>query len=70
MVASLWLANDWATAVVTVEFYINREMGMSDAEALAAAQRKVRDFYSTLEDFPKEWRSPFFWATLVLNGVQ
>lgn len=70
VIASLWLANDYATAVLTVEFYANRERGMSDAEALAVAQRTLLHVYAVSEEFPKEWRAPFFWATLVLNGVQ
>lgn len=70
VVASLWLANDYSTAVMLVEFYNLRELGMSDAEALATAQRKLLHFYAESEDFPEEWRAPYFWAMLVLNGVE
>jgi CHAT domain-containing protein len=64
VVASLWAVEDEATSVLMVEFYENRAAGMSDAEALAGAQRTVREN----PEHP-EWRAPYYWAAFVLVGL-
>ncbi len=63
VVASLWSVDDAATTALMVAFHENRLAGMSDAEALAAAQRAVREH----EAHP-EWALPYYWAAFVLVG--
>ena len=64
VVASLWAVDDEATAVLMQAFYRNRAAGMGDAEALAAAQRAVRE-----DAAHPEWAAPYYWAAFVLVGL-
>lgn len=63
VIASLWPVDDSATQVLMVSFYENRAAGMSDVQALAAAQRTVREN----TDNPY-WIAPYYWAGFVLIG--
>jgi CHAT domain-containing protein len=63
VVASLWSVDDEATSVLMTEFYRNRTAGMTDAEALAVAQRALRE-----DTEHPEWAEPYFWSAFVLTG--
>jgi len=56
--ASLWPADDAATAALMVRFYRNLARGLSRAAALRDAQRATRDHYP----------HPYHWAAFVLVG--
>jgi CHAT domain-containing protein len=56
--ASLWLADDVATAAMMEQFYSRYAQGMSKAAALRGAQRH------TLRSYPH----PYHWAAFVLIG--
>jgi CHAT domain-containing protein len=56
--ASLWLADDAATAALMEQFYCRLAQGMPKAAALRAAQRQ------TMRRFPH----PYHWAAFVLIG--
>jgi CHAT domain-containing protein len=56
--ASLWLADDAATAALMEQFYSRLAQGMSKAAALRAAQRH------TLRQYPH----PYHWAAFILIG--
>lgn len=61
VVASLWTVNDAATSELMTRFYKNQAAGMSEAEALATAQRTLRQH--------RDWSAPDYWAGFVLMGV-
>ena len=58
VVASLWLADDEATAALMEQFYSGLDRGMSKAAALRAAQQRIAVCYS----------HPYYWAAFVLIG--
>jgi CHAT domain-containing protein len=61
VVASLWLVDDEATALLMSSFYRNMLRGkLSPAAALRAAQNELRQ--------QKDWQSPKYWAGFVLQG--
>lgn len=62
VIASLWSVDDAATVELMVHFYqLRTQEGMTDAQALAAAQAYLRD------TFP-EWDLPYYWAPFILVG--
>lgn len=61
VVASLWKADDEATAELMKHFYNNMlQLGMTPAAALRAAQNTIRQ--------EPQWRSPYYWAAFTLQG--
>lgn len=61
VVASLWKADDEATAELMKRFYTNMLQGsMTPAAALRAAQNSIRQ--------EPQWSSPHYWAAFTLQG--
>ena len=61
VVSSLWRVDDEATSELMKYFYANMlQEGMRPAEALRAAQNKLRQ--------DPKWQSPHFWAGFTLQG--
>ncbi|AOY79058.1 CHAT domain-containing protein [Moorena producens JHB] len=66
--ASLWSVNDASTAQLVTEFYANlRRPGVSKAEALRAAQRKLIEAEDT-EEINDQYAHPAYWAPFILIG--
>ncbi len=66
--ASLWFVNDASTAQLVTEFYANlRRPGVSKAEALRAAQRKLIEAKDT-EEINDQYAHPAYWAPFILIG--
>lgn len=63
VVASLWQVDDASTRVLMEQFYANWRNGMSEAEALAAAQAYVRNHSE------HDWRHPYYWSGLIYVGA-
>jgi CHAT domain-containing protein len=61
VVASLWRVDDEATGILMKAFYSNLLQGIGKAEALARAQREMRESYEA-------YRHPYLWAAFVLTG--
>lgn len=61
VVASLWQVSDETTSILMSKFYEYRKEGMSDAEALKAAQKFVRE--------QPGWQAPYFWSGFILVGL-
>ena len=62
LLVSVWAADDKATAELMKHFYAERsKAGVSDQQALARAQEKVRS--------QAPWRHPYYWAGWVFWGV-
>jgi CHAT domain-containing protein len=65
--ASLWSVNDASTAQLVTEFYANlRRPGVSKAEALRAAQRKLIEAKDT--EVNDQYDHPAYWAPFILIG--
>jgi CHAT domain-containing protein len=58
--ASLWPADDAATAALMVSFYTRLAQGTPPAAALRAAQQQTREAYP----------HPYYWAAFVLIGTR
>jgi CHAT domain-containing protein len=63
VVASLWSADDEATAALMTAFYAHLKEGMGKAQALAAAQSDLRN-----DEAHAQWAHPFYWAAFVVTG--
>ena len=65
VVASLWGADDTATATLMAAFYsaLRDQPEMTQAAALSSAQQHVRN------NFDGKWSHPFFWAGFTLVGA-
>ena len=59
VVSSMWKVSDESTATLMQEFYRGMRSGMSPADAMRAAELKVR----------KQYPHPFYWAPFVVNGA-
>jgi CHAT domain-containing protein len=59
VVSSLWKVSDESTATLMQEFYRAMRSGMPPADAMRAAEFKVR----------KQYPHPFYWAPFVVNGA-
>ena len=65
VVSTLWAVNDLSTARLAGRFYRHwKEDGMTSPDALAAAQRWLRD-----EADNGRWSHPYYWAGFTLTGV-
>jgi CHAT domain-containing protein len=60
LLVTLWEVADESTARLMVTFYENVRLGMSKPEALAEAQRTLKD--------KEQYEHPFYWAPFVLIG--
>src|SRR5262249_20841329 len=60
VVTTLWPIDDAATGVLMESFYRNLRSGMTNAEALRAAQLEV-----LVQD---KWNTPYYWAAFNLTG--
>lgn len=58
VVATLWIVDDLATKVLMINFYAGLKDGKGQADALRAAQLKVK------EQYPE----PFYWAPFIVVG--
>ena len=65
VVGSLWAAEDSATVELMVRFHTRLGRGVESSEALAAAQRDIRDIRDTGAT-ERPWAHPFFWSGWVL----
>ena len=66
VVASLWSADDQATAELMKQFYRNLRNSMTIEEALQQAQRSIRN------NSQHDWSDPFYWGgfkTFGLGGI-
>ena|GEM_PF-4619440 len=65
LASTLWAVNDQSTALLAERFYRHwKGDGMAPPEALAAAQRWLRD-----EADGGRWAHPHYWAGFTLTGV-
>lgn len=60
VVTTLWSIEDEASGVLMVSFYSHLRAGMTNAEALQAAQMEVMA--------QEAWEAPYYWAAFSLNG--
>lgn len=65
IIASLWKADDQSTAWIMQRFYHHFQHGCSFAQAL----QKAKLDYLKSPDIEKRFKSPDYWAHLVLNGI-
>jgi CHAT domain-containing protein len=65
--ASLWSVPDQSTFKLVTEFYASLKSGMSKAEALSAAQRKLISA-KNLEDIDDKYDNPAYWAPFIIIG--
>jgi len=65
VISTLWSVDDESTALLAGRFYAHWKEGrLSPPEALAAAQRWLRD-----EAGMERWRHPYYWAAFTMTGV-
>jgi CHAT domain-containing protein len=65
VVSTLWAVNELSTALLAERFYAHwKGDGMEPPEALAAAQRWLRD-----QSDDGDWSHPYHWAGFILVGV-
>ena len=65
VVSTLWAVNETSTGLLAARFYEHwKGDGMEPPEALAAAQRWLRD-----EAGGGDWSDPYYWAGFTLTGV-
>jgi hypothetical protein len=67
VLASLWPADDQASAALMKRFHAETQSGRPNADALRIAQAAVRD--QTDADGGQPWSHPYFWAGWVLWGL-
>ena len=65
--ASLWSVSDESTSNLVTEFYTSLKSGMSKAEALRAAQRKLINA-KKISGINHEYDNPAYWAPFILIG--
>ncbi len=65
IIASLWKADDKSTAWLVQRFYYHLQKGASTAAAL----QKAKLDYLKAPDIEKRFKTPNYWAHLVLNGI-
>jgi CHAT domain-containing protein len=58
VVVSLWSVNSSSTQELMINFYNNLKAGMSKANALSEAQKKLKE----------HWKHPYYWAPFILVG--
>ena len=65
VVASLWAADDRATARLMVRFHEERKAGADVHTALSRAQDHIRN---NVEKGVRRWADPYYWAGWVVWG--
>ncbi|KYC35842.1 hypothetical protein WA1_05590 [Scytonema hofmannii PCC 7110] len=65
--ATLWSVSDASTSKLITEFYSGIKSGMSKAQALSAAQRKLIQA-KKIEDINDQHDNPVYWAPFIMIG--
>uniref|UniRef100_A0A0C1QNZ7 CHAT domain-containing protein n=1 Tax=Tolypothrix bouteillei VB521301 TaxID=1479485 RepID=A0A0C1QNZ7_9CYAN len=65
--ATLWSVSDASTSKLMTEFYSGIKSGMSKAQALSAAQRKLIQA-KKIEDINDQYDNPAYWAPFITIG--
>ncbi|GAA6619867.1 CHAT domain-containing protein [Scytonema sp. NUACC26] len=65
--ATLWSVSDASTSQLMTEFYSGIKSGMSKAQALSAAQRKLIQA-KKIEDINDQYDNPAYWAPFIMIG--